>query len=245
MTVGARTERAAMRPAEHRVLVVADRELVGQAVRMALISRGTQAACFTLPETVADTRLLIRWVATYQPDVGLVLCEVSEDKFVQRAVRAISQVPLRWLVLTASNDPRKWGAILSAGAVGILPMTCSIAEVVTAVDHVAKGLPIMNDQRRARIIEIWRLHEMGQRELAHRIAGLSAGERAVLETLAEGRSVREIATSRDVAVLTVRTQVKAILRKLHVSSQLAAVACYRLGTEGKGVPPHLREPPSW
>jgi DNA-binding NarL/FixJ family response regulator len=48
----------------------------------------------------------------------------------------------------------------------------------------------------------------------------------VLSELHDGVGVRYIAQGSDVAEATVRTQVKAILRKLDVSSQIAAVAAY-------------------
>lgn len=52
---------------------------------------------------------------------------------------------------------------------------------------------------------------------------LSPAERDVLAHLARGRAVREIAVMRNVGEATVRTQVKAILTKLDVGTQLAAV----------------------
>jgi DNA-binding NarL/FixJ family response regulator len=48
-------------------------------------------------------------------------------------------------------------------------------------------------------------------------------EREVLAHLMKGRTVREIAVSGVVSEATVRTQVKAILAKLDVTSQIAAV----------------------
>jgi DNA-binding NarL/FixJ family response regulator len=228
-------------PARHRILVIADRHLVGEAVRMALISRGSQAASVTLPSSAHEQRMLLRWVASYRPTVGLVLCEVSETRFVKRAAALIEKVSLPWLVLTASTDPRRWGELLSAGAAGILPMTSSLADLADAVDQVAAGTPVMSEPVKRSVIETWRVHESTQRELNRRLRQLSPRERDVLSDLAEGRSVSEIAADRGVAVLTVRTQVKAILRKLDVTSQLAAVAYYRAAREGQDLPRQARE----
>jgi DNA-binding NarL/FixJ family response regulator len=52
---------------------------------------------------------------------------------------------------------------------------------------------------------------------------LTPRERQVLGRLIEGNSVRDIARANVVSEATVRTQVKSILGKLEVSSQLAAV----------------------
>lgn len=240
----AHREQASVMPLRHRILVVADRHLVGEAVRMALISRGSQAACVGAPVSVNEQRLILRWVTTYRPDVGLILCEVSEARFIRRAAILIEKVPLPWLVLTASTDPRRWGQLLSAGAAGILPMTSSLMELTTAADQAAAGQPVMSESVKQCVIETWRVHESSQKELNRRLRQLTPRERAVLDDLAEGRTVTEIARGRGVAVLTVRTQVKAILRKLDVTSQLAAVAYYRAASDGQSTPRRRKKPPS-
>ena len=56
---------------------------------------------------------------------------------------------------------------------------------------------------------------------------LTPRELAVLNHLYDGVSVLAISEEADVSVSTVRSQVKAVLRKLGVSSQLEAVAVYR------------------
>jgi len=53
---------------------------------------------------------------------------------------------------------------------------------------------------------------------------LSRRERQVLAALMQGMSLAQIATGAGVSVETVRTQVSAVLRKLGVHSQVAAVA---------------------
>lgn len=59
---------------------------------------------------------------------------------------------------------------------------------------------------------------------SRRFNRLSIREQQVLCDMAEGRTAAEIAASDQVAIPTVRSHVRAILTKLEVSSQLAAVA---------------------
>jgi DNA-binding NarL/FixJ family response regulator len=59
--------------------------------------------------------------------------------------------------------------------------------------------------------------------MRRRLELLTPRERQVLGALIEGHNVRDIARSSVVSEATVRTQVKSILGKLEVSSQLAAV----------------------
>jgi DNA-binding CsgD family transcriptional regulator len=56
------------------------------------------------------------------------------------------------------------------------------------------------------------------------LAELTAAERRVLHKMMQGRSAGEIAAEQVVSLSTVRTHIRSILRKLDVSSQLAAVA---------------------
>ena len=62
--------------------------------------------------------------------------------------------------------------------------------------------------------------------MAARLETLSDREEEVLQRLYEGVGVRAIAEQSEVAEATVRSQVKSILRKLDVSSQMAAVLAY-------------------
>ena len=63
-----------------------------------------------------------------------------------------------------------------------------------------------------------------------RFGTLSVRESEVLEELMSGKSAADIATESYVSIATIRSQIKAILRKLGVNSQLAAVVlAYQVG----------------
>ena len=76
------------------------------------------------------------------------------------------------------------------------------------------------------LVAQWHLMREGRERMRRLVASLTAREREVLELLYAGDTVAEIAEHFGVAQTTVRTQVKSILRKLEVGSQLAAVAAY-------------------
>ena len=75
-------------------------------------------------------------------------------------------------------------------------------------------------------------------DLRVRFESLSIREREILDHLISGRQVREIAELSVVSEATVRTQVKSILSKLGVTSQLAAVT---LALQTRWRPPVRRE----
>ena len=85
----------------------------------------------------------------------------------------------------------------------------------------------MPPELRARVILEWRETMEALQELARRLESLTPREMAVLSSLSEGQSVKDIAEQVGVSEGTVRSQVKSILRKLGVRSQLASVAAYR------------------
>jgi DNA-binding NarL/FixJ family response regulator len=76
-------------------------------------------------------------------------------------------------------------------------------------------------------LELTRAAEEPQDPRLQNFAVLTERERVVLAELMEGNCAEEIATAGFVSISTVRSQIKAILQKLGVNSQLAAVALAR------------------
>ena len=78
-------------------------------------------------------------------------------------------------------------------------------------------------------------------ESAKRLATLSARERSVLRLLADGLSGKSIAARLGISVLTVRSHVANVLRKLGVHRQAAAVA---VALREEASPEHVRKFPT-
>ncbi|RYJ01406.1 MAG: LuxR family transcriptional regulator, partial [Actinomycetales bacterium] len=70
-----------------------------------------------------------------------------------------------------------------------------------------------------------------------RLAQLTPREREVLAMLHEGSSTAVIAERLDISQTTVRSQIRAVLRKLGVRSQLAAVAALDASLSGSPLDP--------
>ena len=134
---------------------------------------------------------------------------------------------VRWLLLTNAPESPRWGAVLIRGVIAVLPTSTGLDDLVVAVSAAAAGGSVMDETVRRRLVREWRLVEDEERRLVARMESLTAREMNVLSLLYDGRSVRGIAELAGVSEATVRSQVKAVLRKLEVNSQLAAVAAYR------------------
>ena len=103
-------------------------------------------------------------------------------------------------------------------------------ELVTA--RALAGLPVMAPEARERLIDSHRAHDVERREISEKLERLTRREREVLAELARGHRAQAVADRYVVSLATVRTQIRSVLNKLEVGSQLEAVALYRRGQTG-------------
>lgn len=145
-------------------------------------------------------------------------------------VRTAAKQGARVAVISETTQELVLAAAVENGAVALLSTTAPIAETVQDVIELARGHGAVTDEQRTELADLLRQHQSGRELRFMPFETLSRRESEVLQYLMEGMSVAKIAENSFVSVGTVRTQVKAILRKLGVSSQVAAVAlAYRSG----------------
>jgi DNA-binding NarL/FixJ family response regulator len=141
------------------------------------------------------------------------------------------------VLLTESNDQARWGAAVHQGAKDVLHKSCSLEELVGTAGRVRDGLPLMSRELRTALIGAALADRDEVRAIRARLDRLTRREMEVLGALMSGDLVSEIAHSNVVAVATVRAQVKSILCKLELGSQLAAVgAAHRAGWRPPSTP---------
>jgi DNA-binding NarL/FixJ family response regulator len=141
--------------------------------------------------------------------------------------RIAMQAPeVQVVLLSVSSDEQVVLLGLRSGAVGFLDKRIEIealARVVRGVHHGEAGLD--RATTRALIAEFQAMSARSESKAAD--SHLSSREREVLTLLAEGLSTEEVAEELSLAVETVRTHVKAILRKLRVHSRQEAIVVAR------------------
>lgn len=130
--------------------------------------------------------------------------------------------------------PRPAARLVLVGGPGYLAVLADAALVLRASAAVNADLPFADVLRRTDAALRAEPASAAARELLARLRGrlaeadrfelLTNREAVVLADLARGLSAADIASSRSVALATVRSQIGAILRKLEVPSQTAAVA---------------------
>ncbi len=126
-------------------------------------------------------------------------------------------------VLTGSTDRGRWALCLERGAVAVLTKSQSLADLVDDVATLAAGGRIRPHHHLALLSE-FRERRAEQRAMLHGFDQLSEREGQVLAGLMAGLAPAAVAERDFVSVETVRSQVKNVLAKLGVNSQLAAVA---------------------
>ena len=214
-----------------RVALVSGPRLVSETIRETLSARGFEVVRAPVPRGARDLRELTGRLTAMRPAVGLVISDLVDAVEVREITGLLSRVGLRWLIVTGEPAGPRWGEVLEAGAAAVLPMSASVEDLRRALLRLAMGRAVMPADLSAQVVEEWHAIRETEIELAGRMQSLTPRELAVLERLSEGHTVKEIAEQVGVTEGTVRSQVKSVLRKLGVRSQLAGVAAYRLLAE--------------
>jgi DNA-binding NarL/FixJ family response regulator len=216
-----------------RVAVSADQNLVAESVRAALHHRGYDAVVVRWPAAEENgaapprRRRRARRAAGPPPDIALLLSDLYKIRQVRGAQALISALDVPWLVLAGVPRGPAWGALYERGAALIVSTDIGLDDLCGFIDDLSAGRTPLEAGRRRELIRAWRAFAAHQGELAARLSSLTGREEEVLQQLYQGLGVRTIAERGDVTEATVRSQVKAILRKLEVNSQIAAVAAYQ------------------
>ena len=127
-------------------------------------------------------------------------------------------------MLTGVTDERLLGACLEAGASGVVRKASSLEAVVDQLGRAAEGSDASSHAEREDLLGTLRRHRVEERARLAPFDRLTPREGSVLGALMGGASPQSIADDSGVSVATVRSQIRSILEKLGVHSQVAAVA---------------------
>lgn len=202
-----------------RLLLVEDHRLVAQALEMGLRAEGFDVRCTEgLPATLPGL------LAEFSPDVVLLDLYLA-DRRSGIDLLSILRAPQRKVILvTGETDPLILAGALEAGVDAVIEKAVPFPELVTEITAVARGRSPGADVRRQQILRDARRAEAERRALLAPFAALTHREEAVLSLLVDGVQAADIAARSYVSVSTVRAQIRSILTKLGVRSQLQAVA---------------------
>lgn len=203
------------------IAVTSDRSLIADAVGAALAGNGI--GIVRIPWTDDLRQRESDWPpGSGTPELGLMLCDLHPTS-VAAARWVVANYPTRWMLLADAPRGPLLGAMLEAGVVAILESSTTIADVLDAIQAVREGA-LDEPSDHFELVEAWRTEQAARADARSRLSTLTRRERQVLLAIHLGHRVDEIAERNGVAPSTVRSQVRWVLRKLGVTSQLAASA---------------------
>ncbi|WP_036507670.1 response regulator transcription factor [Nocardioides sp. URHA0020] len=209
------------------VAIVDQHVLFTQCLAMALELRNYSCRVLPEPDEAPEAGSILGQLLAMRPDVVLVNADLGPYCSGVELVEPLVRAGIAVVVITESIDEPLWGRCLARGARTVLSKSAQLTSAIAVVRRVSQGQLVLDRSERDRLIAVHRRYAVQQRELREHLRRLTIREREILRHLVAGVTVREIAARRVVSEATVRSQVKAVLRKLDVSSQIAAVAVAR------------------
>jgi DNA-binding NarL/FixJ family response regulator len=209
--------------ARSKVVIIEDHDLFAETLDLALSMEGYLVRRLPPPARAGSPHLLLSAVARVDPRVVLLDLDLGAFGDASRLITPMAKQGANIVVVTASADRTRWGGCLYYGARKVLTKTQPLNEILSVVRRLNRGLAVQDRHEREALLHLWHEQDRSKQEIRARFDLLTPRERQVLLAMMDGVLVRDIARQSVVSEATVRTQVKSILSKLGVSSQLAAV----------------------
>jgi two-component system nitrate/nitrite response regulator NarL len=209
--------------ADHRVLIIDDHVLFSESLELALSLEGYDVRRLDLPTDGGSMATLRSLTLRANPRTVLLDLDLGRFGDGMNLIAPLARAHINVVVLTASEDIGRWGGCMRLGARKIVPKSGALQQALSTVRRLHQGLPVTSSDELEMLLSAWAEQRREHDELRRRLDMLTPRERQILGALIEGRTVRAISEQSVVSEATVRTQVKSILSKLEVSSQLAAV----------------------
>jgi two-component system, NarL family, nitrate/nitrite response regulator NarL len=206
-----------------RIVILEDHVLFAESLELALTVEGYDVRRVTIPDREQGPGPLLSSVIRQHPRVALLDLDLGQFGNGEKLIAPLASAGINVVVVTASVDRARWGESVRFGARKVLAKSGPLNDILATVRRINQGLPVMPREEREELLKAWVTERSHLTELRGRLERLTVREREVLAHLMRGRTVREIASVGVVSEATVRTQVKAILSKLSVTSQIAAV----------------------
>jgi DNA-binding NarL/FixJ family response regulator len=203
------------------VLIVEDHGLLADSLLYALRAEGLDAdkiSPVTAEGILAAARRLSPTVVLLDLDLG------GEIGSSVGLIPPLHELGAQVVMVTGITDRTRLAECLEAGATGLIDKATSFDQLVDSVREVADlGTIVPAAQRDMLLTELREQRKADQRR-HEPFERLTPREREVLAALMDGKSASVLAEESFVSLATVRSQIRTILMKLNVNSQLTAVA---------------------
>lgn len=206
-----------------RILIVEDHVLFAESLELALTVEGYDVRRVQVPREAGSTGAMLASLIRQNPRIVLLDLDLGQFGDGVRLIARLATAGINVVVMTGSTDRSRWGEAIRHGARTVMSKSRPLNDILATVRRINQGLPVLPHEEREELLREWHRQRSEHQEVTARLELLTAREAQVLGHLMLGHTVHDIAISSVVSEATVRTQVKSILAKLQVSSQLAAV----------------------
>lgn len=187
--------------------------------REGIVSALTGSGRIEVVAAVGDGRAALEAIREHAPEVALLDYRMPEFDGLEVAhAVARDELPTRVLLLSATTESDVVYRAVQEGAAGYLSKGSDRDDIVAAVIACAKGESVLPPELVTGLASEVRLRARSEEPL------LSARERQVLEMIAQGMSVPDMAKELFLAPTTVKTHLRRLYEKLGVSDRGAVVA---------------------
>ncbi|HEX3542644.1 MAG TPA: response regulator transcription factor [Acidimicrobiales bacterium] len=218
----------------NRLIVIDDDALLAQLLAIELGAEGLDveiAAGPTVESVLQQVRTLAPVVVLLDLNLGPPLGSGLD------LIGPLRQAGGQVLMMTTDQNGAHLAACVEAGAIGIVDKASGFHDLVAAVCHAIAGEQVLSEGQRQDFVSILRAQRLADGMRLAPFASLTPREQLVLAALMAGEAADAIAVRSNVSLATIRSQIHAVLLKLGVNSQLAAVALaqrqrWALGSSG-------------
>jgi DNA-binding NarL/FixJ family response regulator len=192
-----------------RVILCDDHEIVREAIKSRMIGNDS----LEIVGEAEDGREVVDRVTELEPDVVIMDVELPKRDGIE-ATRAVlrARPQTRVIIFTGHAQPDLLALALRAGASGYVLKSAPAEDIARAVKVVSSGGTFLGGDF------------IGSPGELEKLLDLSPRERQILELLAEGLRVKDIADRLSLSPATVHTHVRNAIAKLEVDTRTEAVA---------------------
>jgi two-component system, NarL family, response regulator NreC len=203
-----------------RILLTDDHTLFRQGIRTLLAAEPDME----IVGEAANASDAVTFAAQLHPEVVLMdIGMTGMSSFEATRLIRKDRPETRVVFLSMYDDEDYLAECVEMGASGYILKESPAEQLIMAIREVQRGGSYLSPRLLTRLVDDFRMQGRGGPVRQPRLGTLTKREREILKMLAEGRSVKEIATGFDLSVKTVEAHKFNLMRKLDIHNKAQLV----------------------